>query len=134
PARRLGSAWTAAHGWLSDADLALLLDVRIDRSGRCTAEGALSGDRRTGGGLPGPCPPGAQGGGLPPLGQRMTAPPPRPVAPLVRQAQRRRLLTPVRVAMIVAVIGSGLLIVFGIVDRTATQIPILASGLAVLGL
>jgi hypothetical protein len=64
----------------------------------------------------------------------MTAPPPRPVAPLVRQAQRRRLLTPFRAVMLVAVIGSGLLIAFGIVDRTATQIPILASGLAVLGL
>jgi hypothetical protein len=36
--------------------------------------------------------------------------------------------------MLVAVIGSGLLIGFGIIDRTASQIPILASGLAVLGL
>ena len=36
--------------------------------------------------------------------------------------------------MLVAVIGSALLIAYGIVDRTATQIPILAAGLAVLGL
>ena len=36
--------------------------------------------------------------------------------------------------MLVALIGSALFIVFGIVDRTASQIPILSAGLAVLGL
>jgi len=64
----------------------------------------------------------------------MTVRPPRPAAPLLRQAQRRRLLTPFRVVMLVAVVGSGLLILYGIIDRTASQIPILAAGLAVLGL
>ena len=64
----------------------------------------------------------------------MTNHPPRQPAPLLRQAQRRRLLTPFRAVMLVALIGSGLLIVLGIIDRTATQIPILAAGLAVLGL
>ena len=64
----------------------------------------------------------------------MTPRPPRPAAPLLRQAQRRRLLTPFRAVVLVALIGSGLLLVFGIVDRTATQIPILVAGLAVLSL
>ena len=63
----------------------------------------------------------------------MTPPPPRTAAPLLRRS-RRTLLTPFRVVMLVAVIGSALLIAYGIVDRTATQIPILAAGLAVLGL
>jgi hypothetical protein len=64
----------------------------------------------------------------------MTTPPPRQPAPLLRQAQRRRLLTPFRAVMLVALIGAALFIVFGVIDRTATQIPILAAGLAVLGL
>jgi len=64
----------------------------------------------------------------------MTTHPPRQPPPLLRQAQRRRLLTPFRAVMLVALIGSGLLIILGIIDRTATQIPILAAGLAVLGL
>ena len=64
----------------------------------------------------------------------MTPPPPRTAAPLLRHAQRRRLLTPFRLVMLVAVVGSGLLIAYGLVDRTATQIPMLAAGLAVLGL
>ena len=59
---------------------------------------------------------------------------PRPVAPLLRQAQRRRLLTPFRVVMAVAIVGSVILIAFGLIDRTASQIPILAAGLAVLAL
>lgn len=63
----------------------------------------------------------------------MTQPPPPTAAPLLRRP-RRKLLTPFRVAMLVAVIGSALLIAYGVVDRTATQIPILAAGLAVLGL
>lgn len=64
----------------------------------------------------------------------MTALPPRQPAPLLRQAQRRRLVTPFRAAMLVALLGSALFIVFGIIDRTASQIPILSAGLAVLGL
>jgi hypothetical protein len=64
----------------------------------------------------------------------MTSLPPRQAAPLLRQAQRRRLLTPFRAVMLVALIGSSLLIAFGMIDRTATQIPILAAGLAVLGI
>lgn len=64
----------------------------------------------------------------------MTPLPPRQAAPLLRQAQRRRLLTPFRAVVLVAIIGSSLLLAFGIVDRTATQIPILVAGLAVLSL
>ena len=60
--------------------------------------------------------------------------PPRTAPPLLRQAQRRRLVTPFRFAMLVAVVGAGALILFGLVDRTASQIPILASGMAVLAL
>lgn len=59
---------------------------------------------------------------------------PRPAAPLLRQAQRRRLLTPFRAVVSAAVVGSSVLIVYGLINRTPSQIPILAAGLAVLGL
>lgn len=58
----------------------------------------------------------------------------RPAPPLLRQAQRRRRVTPFRVVMAVAVLGSLALIAFGLVERTASQIPILVAGLTVLGL
>ena len=64
----------------------------------------------------------------------MTHQPPPTAPPLLRQAQRRRLVTPFRAVMLVAIVGSALLIAYGVVDRTANQIPILAAGLAVLGL
>ena len=62
------------------------------------------------------------------------APSPRPAAPLLRQAQRRRLLTPFRAVVAAAAVGSTGLIVYGLINRTPSQIPILAAGLAVLGL
>jgi hypothetical protein len=62
------------------------------------------------------------------------APTPRPAAPLLRQAQRRRLVTPFRAVVSAAIVGASALIIWGLVNRTPSQIPILASGLAVLGL
>lgn len=59
---------------------------------------------------------------------------PRPAPPLLRRAQRRRLLTPFRAVVGIALLGSSVLVVVGLVNCTAGQIPILAAGLAVLGL
>jgi flagellar biosynthesis protein FliR len=54
--------------------------------------------------------------------------------PLLHPADRRRLITPFRVALGVALLGSLIFIAVGFVNRTTTQIPILSAGLAVLGL
>lgn len=59
---------------------------------------------------------------------------PRSAAPLLRQGARQRLLTPFRAGVVVAFGGSIVFIAIGFVNRTTTQIPILAAGLAVLGL
>jgi len=66
--------------------------------------------------------------------RRPAAPLLRQAAPLLRQADRRRLLTPFGLGIGVALVGSLIFIAVGFVNRTTTQIPILAAGLAVLGL
>lgn len=59
--------------------------------------------------------------------------PERVPGPLLRTSRGRR-LTPFRLAIAIALIGSTIFIVIGLINRTANQIPILSAGLAVFGL
>jgi hypothetical protein len=65
--------------------------------------------------------------------------PAAPSRPGARSARRRpiaaaRLLTPFRLAVVIALVGSLGYLAFAITVRDASQIPMLASGAAVLGL
>ncbi|MGH2408635.1 MAG: hypothetical protein ACRDF7_11230 [Candidatus Limnocylindrales bacterium] len=63
--------------------------------------------------------------------------PPRPrrnVGPLLRRSGGRRWLAPFPVGVAVALVGSAVFIVYGLINRAADQIPILCAGLAVFGL
>jgi flagellar biosynthesis protein FliR len=57
----------------------------------------------------------------------------RASAPILRTS-RRRFLTPFRIGVGIAFVGSLVFIAIGIVNRNANQIPILVAGLAVLAL
>ena len=48
--------------------------------------------------------------------------------------RRRRLITPTRVTLLIALVGSVAFLVYAVTVRDTSQIPLLASGLAVLGI
>jgi hypothetical protein len=58
----------------------------------------------------------------------------RSFQPLLRRAEGRRWLAPFPVGVAVALVGSAVFIVIGIINRASNQIPILCAGLAVFGL
>jgi hypothetical protein len=58
----------------------------------------------------------------------------RASAPILRSGGGRRFLTPFRIGVAIAFVGSIVFIAIGIVNRNANQIPILVAGLAVFGL
>jgi hypothetical protein len=60
--------------------------------------------------------------------------PGRRPAPLLRSSGWRGRLTPFRIGIGLALVGSLLFILIGFLNRDANQIPILTAGLAVLGL
>ena len=58
----------------------------------------------------------------------------RPSAPLLRTSGGRLVLTPFRIGIALALVGSVVFIAIGILNRDANQIPVLTAGLAVLAL
>ena len=70
---------------------------------------------------------------LAPIAQR-SQPPLRTFRPLLHRSDGRWWLAPFPVGASVALVGSAIFIVTGIINRDANQIPILCAGLAVFGL
>jgi hypothetical protein len=71
----------------------------------------------------------------PPIERRWQAsrpgtPPPRPPGAYIGPVR----LTPTRAMLAIALVGSGLFVLYGIVVRDATQVPMLVAGFGVLGI
>jgi hypothetical protein len=73
----------------------------------------------------------------PPVGRRSQArrvDPVPPRAPGTRIGPLALALTPTRAMLAIALVGSGLFVLYGLVARDATQIPVLCAGFGVFGI